>query len=446
METTSKFRVQFKPHKGQMRILKDRDRFNVINCGRRFGKTVLGVYLLSEGIAKGQKIGWFSPTYKDMDKIWRTVKRKFASVIENKNETLKYIEFTNGAIIDFWTCSDIDNGRGQKYHRVIVDEVAKIRKFKSMWDETIRPTLTDYAGDAYMLSTPKGKRNDFYTIYEQGDAGKNKWKSFCMPTSSNPHISKQELLDIESELPLWTFLQEYMAQFVTKKGKSFFHDFSEKMHVFNHGVRIDKSEPLWVSLDFNIAPTTAVIGQKIDPNGSNKPGCFIHDLIQAVDTATVGKLIKEKYGNHPLGFIVTGDNSGHKGNSAAGTLEGGDYNTDFYIIQKELGLSESDFIDTRSANPRHEASYKFCNRFFRKVPFLLSPELEAVVEDLEKAQLSDTDGIKLFKSRKLGFGMDIADACRYLIHAWFQMDNNEMDAYCEQFILPEWRKYYTKAA
>lgn len=207
------------PHEAQARVLRDAARFNVVVCGRRWGKTELGIDRTSDGVLKGYPVGWYAPTYKDSKEVWRALKETLQSVTAGKNETEMRLELITGGSIDVWTLNDPDNSRGRKYGRVIIDEAAKIRYLEQAWTETIRPTLTDYKGDAWFLSTPKG-RNYFYRLYQYGlqDEG---WASFQMPTTANPYIDPDEVEDARRHLPQSAFEQEYMAAFTEDSGSVF---------------------------------------------------------------------------------------------------------------------------------------------------------------------------------------------------------------------------------
>src|SRR4051794_40797792 len=62
------------PHSAQVQILGESRRFNVLACGRRFGKTELGVDRALEAVERGRNVGWFSPTYKLLSEAWRELK------------------------------------------------------------------------------------------------------------------------------------------------------------------------------------------------------------------------------------------------------------------------------------------------------------------------------------------------------------------------------------
>ena len=46
-------------------------RYNMICCGRRWGKTTMAVNLLAECILAGQPVGWFAPNYKLLTELFR---------------------------------------------------------------------------------------------------------------------------------------------------------------------------------------------------------------------------------------------------------------------------------------------------------------------------------------------------------------------------------------
>jgi hypothetical protein len=96
------------------------------------------------------------------------------------------------------------------------------RNLKRVWDASIRPTLTDFKGSGWFLSTPKG-RNDFHEFYQRGadsDAWPE-WASFQAPTVSNPFIDPGEVEEARRSLPERIFAQEYLAQFLDSGGGVF---------------------------------------------------------------------------------------------------------------------------------------------------------------------------------------------------------------------------------
>lgn len=210
-----------KRHDSQQQIVDECKRFNVLACGRRFGKTTLGLDRCTTPDVLKYPIGWFSPTYKDVLEVWREADRTLQPIITRRSVQERRLEFVTGGLLEFWSLENEDAGRGRKYKRVILDEAAMAPKLKRAWEEAIRPTLSDYQGDAWFLSTPKG-RNYFWQLYQWGvDPGHEDWVSWSMPTSANPLIAPEEIEAARLDLPELTFEQEYLAVFLENEGAVF---------------------------------------------------------------------------------------------------------------------------------------------------------------------------------------------------------------------------------
>ena len=159
-------------------------RFNVVDCGRRWGKTVLGVNRLIPPALEGFPVGWFAPSYKYMAESWRDFIRILKPVIARSDKTERRIELITGGVIEFWSLEDPDAGRSRKYRRVVIDEAAKVKNLRKCWTEAIRATLADYRGEADFLSTPKGK-DYFWELYTKGlDPLEADWACWQMPTAT----------------------------------------------------------------------------------------------------------------------------------------------------------------------------------------------------------------------------------------------------------------------
>jgi len=210
---------RLKLHDGQRAIIASQARYRVASCGRRFGKTMLAGYWLTlrdEGSAiGGKRAAWFAPSYKILADAWNDIERSLRPVIRRSNKTEQRIELTTGGVVDFWTLEDADAGRGRRYHRIVIDEAAHARYLKDAWEKSISPTLTDYRGEAWFTSTPKGV-NYFHELYQRGaDPDFPDWEAFHLPSEANPFLPPEEIEQKRQELPALVFAQEYLAEFVT---------------------------------------------------------------------------------------------------------------------------------------------------------------------------------------------------------------------------------------
>lgn len=207
------------PHPAQWEMIRTAKRFNVLVCGRRLGKTALGIDRLAQPEVMTLPTAWFSPIYRDMLEVWRECVKIFKPVTARVSSSDKRIELIPGGVIEFWSLENEDAGRGRKYKRVIIDEAAKAPYLQAAWEQAIRPTLTDYKGDAWFLSTPKG-RNYFWRLYQRALDG-GEWQTWHYPTVSNPFIDPAEVEAAKYDLPESIYRQEYLAEFLENEGAVF---------------------------------------------------------------------------------------------------------------------------------------------------------------------------------------------------------------------------------
>jgi hypothetical protein len=399
-----------KPHKNQIKIIKKKKRFNHIKCGRRFGKTFFINQLLGKAFINKDKNGkkvtpykigiWF-PTYKDLDHVWQKAKSDFHDGISFKSETLKQIATITGGKIDFWSMENPDSGRGLDYDRAIIDEFAKAGKNKQAWQATIRPTLTDRKGDAWLFSTPKGKRNYFYQMQLDHTTDKD-WSFFKFTSYDNPYLDPKEIDSAKNQLDKLTFQQEYLAEDVDANEMPFLYCFDENKHVGNT-FALDDSLPLWLSFDFNVLPQTCVLGQRISVDSLR-----VVDIIK-LNNASIYDMcdhIRVKYPHH---WIATGDATGK---NRSGTTKG---NLSYWqIIKKELNLSDQQ-IKLRSRNLDHTSSQVICNSVLEHKDVVIHNKNKDLIDDCIFAA-TDENG-KLIKTPDRG--LHFLDGFRYLLDANF---------------------------
>lgn len=204
-----------------MAVITAATRFNVVCCGRRWGKTTLGIDRLITPETLHHPLGWWSPTYKMLLEVWRDMVRILKPVTARKNTTERRIELITGGVVEMWSMDNPDSARGRHYRRIVVDEAALVPYLTDGWQQAIRPTLIDLEGDAWFLSTPKG-HNGFWQLYNLGlDRNQPDWNSWQMPTSSNPHVPPGEIEAMRHSMPAQVFAQEVMAEFVEDAGGVF---------------------------------------------------------------------------------------------------------------------------------------------------------------------------------------------------------------------------------
>lgn len=199
-----------KLHPGQKRIADSPARFRVVMCGRRFGKSALGIRWLCDGAIAGEPVAWFAPSYKLALEAWRELLERLQPITARVSEQDKRLELVTGGVIEVWTLDSPDPARGRKYARAVIDEAGIVRDLLEIFQAAIRPTLVDLSGRALILGTPKGRRHGFVVLFTRGERGDDAdWASFRASTLDNPYIPAAEVEAARKELPPEVFQQEF---------------------------------------------------------------------------------------------------------------------------------------------------------------------------------------------------------------------------------------------
>jgi hypothetical protein len=210
------------PHTAQRHVIDTARRFNVVCCGRRWGKTELGMDRLIQPALQGKPVAWFAPTYKLLAPVWREFQGRLYPVTQDSNQQERRLELKGGGSLEMWSLDSADSGRGRSYAEIVIDEAALVADLETAWQESIRPMLTDHQGGAWFLSTPKGIANYFHALYQRGqDPEQHDWASWQMPTGANPYIAAAEIESARADVTDLVFSQEYRAQFVSWAGSVF---------------------------------------------------------------------------------------------------------------------------------------------------------------------------------------------------------------------------------
>ena len=209
-----------RPLQWQRQVIAEAARFNVLAIGRRAGKSELGKLQCVTPEVLPYPVAWFSPTYKDMLEVWRDMALRLAPICTRQSAAERRLEYVTGGVLEFWSLADPQAGRGRKYRRVIIDEAAFVPWLAESWHAAIRPTLADMQGDAWILSTPKG-RGGFWQLWQTAAANETGWRSWQMPSEVNPLIPPEEIQVMRRQLPERIAAQELDATFLDDAGGVF---------------------------------------------------------------------------------------------------------------------------------------------------------------------------------------------------------------------------------
>ena len=200
---------------GQREIFNDPSRFKVCAMGRRWGKSILATYIiLVKALETKGNYFFISPTFQQSRQIiWDILKDKTRDTLAKKvNESRLEIELINGSKIFLKGGDRADTLRGVSLSGVVMDEFATIRNNKEVWQEVVRPALSDKQGWALFISSPKG-RDYFYNLYNEAKTTDN-WKSWQRTTLDGENVPESEIVSARNEMDDRSFNQEYLADFV----------------------------------------------------------------------------------------------------------------------------------------------------------------------------------------------------------------------------------------
>lgn len=221
----------YTPRPLQYELHRKLKRFNVLVMHRRFGKTV---FAINHMIAKGLSNPLLKPQYAYLAPFRDQAKRIAWGFLKQYTENLPNVTVNEadlridinrpdrGDFVRFMLLG-ADNPRSLKgiyLDGVMPDEYAEIHP--SVWDEVLRPTLSDRIGWAIFLGTPRG-RNHFYEAYNHAMSGTDPdWFAAMYKASETGIISKEELESAKRTMPQELYDQEYECSFQAGMVGSYF--------------------------------------------------------------------------------------------------------------------------------------------------------------------------------------------------------------------------------
>jgi len=199
----------------------DSHRFAVLVCHRRFGKTVGTVnQMLKQALLckrEAPRYAYVAPFRNQAKMIAWEYLKYYSSVIPKRkvNESELYIELPSqhanrsGARIYIIGADHPDALRGGYWDGAILDEYAQIKK--ELWDEVLRPALSDREGWAVFIGTPKGQ-NQFYEMYQRA-LNDSSWFTCLYRVDETNIIPPDELEDMQRDMTPMSIRQELYCDF-----------------------------------------------------------------------------------------------------------------------------------------------------------------------------------------------------------------------------------------
>ena len=208
----------------QQDVWNDPTRFKVIAAGRRCGKTRYAAYrLLIEALQctkADSHVFYVAETQgQARDVLWSTLLDLGGDLIKQAHINNLQLTLINGAKISLKGSDRPDTMRGVSLKFVVLDEYGTMKP--QVWEEVLRPALTDQKGSAVFIGTPQG-RNHFWELYQYGEVSNDpEWKSWHLTSYDNPLLDPDEIEAAKRSQSSFAFRQEFMASFEAKESALF---------------------------------------------------------------------------------------------------------------------------------------------------------------------------------------------------------------------------------
>ena len=229
--------IPYKPRPQQLVLHEamDSNRFVVGVMHRRFGKTVCAINQLIKKAIECElpdpRFCYVAPTYTQAKRIAFDYLVKFTRPL---GATVNISELR----VDFWGrrislhgADNPDSLRGTYYDGCVLDEVGDMNP--KVWNEVLRPSLSDRLGWCLFIGTPKGM-NHFAEFRDRAEETEG-WKLVEFKASETGIIPESELNAARAEMGEDKYQQEFECNFNSAVEGAYYgsiiNDLEEKGHI-----------------------------------------------------------------------------------------------------------------------------------------------------------------------------------------------------------------------
>jgi len=212
----------YHPDPWQAKLMRSRSKKIILNCSRQSGKSTTCAALgLHESIYRRPSFGLVIAPSKDQSAELMLKFDEFRSAVELPSDYLSTdtklaVRFSNGNRFIARPGSEKSSRGFSAVTLLLEDEAARV---PDPLYSSVRPMLAVSDGRHILMSTPFGKQNHFFKIW---DEQRDIWEWYEIPAEMCPRISKQ-FLEEEKRINLW-FEQEYHCAFLDAEGSVFSSD------------------------------------------------------------------------------------------------------------------------------------------------------------------------------------------------------------------------------
>lgn len=203
--------IPYSPRPLQAEFHDRQERFALLVCHRRFGKTVMAINDVIRTILrcplKNPRGAYIAPLYKQAKQAsWDYLQMYTRPIPGMKyNQAELRADFPHGGRISLYGADNPDALRGIYLDACVLDEYAQMSE--RLFGEVIRPTLADRAGSATIIGTPHGY-DAFFDQYEKAKQDPD-WYVRIHRASETGYVKDSELAASRKQMSDEQYEQEY---------------------------------------------------------------------------------------------------------------------------------------------------------------------------------------------------------------------------------------------
>jgi phage terminase large subunit len=215
-------KIPYNPRPAFRGFHRTKKRFGVMVCHRRAGKTVAAMNRLVKSVMTCPKpnprVAYIGPTFSQAkDIVWGYAK-DYTRTIPGARffEYDLRIDLPNGGRIKLYGAENPDRLRGMYFDDVVFDEFASMSP--AIWEDVVRPALTDRQGSAVFLGTPKGL-DAFYELWQYAQTDPDwycldEYPEHVMKASVSGILKPEELIAAFKLMDEAKYAREYECDFM----------------------------------------------------------------------------------------------------------------------------------------------------------------------------------------------------------------------------------------
>jgi len=262
VEEVQRVIIPYKPRPAQLQIHEavDQHRFVVGVAHRRMGKTVAALnQLIKSSLENGQqspRYAYIAPTYGQAKRVaWDYLTHFVRPLNAETNITELRVDFL-GRRIQLYGSENFDSLRGQYFDGVVLDEIGD--QNPKIWNEIIRPSLSDRKGYCLFIGTPKGN-NHFKDLFDRADKEEG-WAALQFRASETKLIDEEELRSARKEMGDDKFNQEFECSFNAAVEGSYYGKIIGELEEKNRMCEITRDDlcQTYVAWDLGMGDSTAL--------------------------------------------------------------------------------------------------------------------------------------------------------------------------------------------